>query len=99
MDWKVVKFLTQFQYNISEKNLSIDEKIKLIKEAIQSGYKLNITYLKSNDQKSRRVIAPKKVGEMEYMNRTYTGVEAYCFKRKDDRVFRVDRILTAEIVS
>ncbi|MBW2976646.1 AAA family ATPase [Candidatus Woesearchaeota archaeon] len=97
MDWKVVKFLTQFQYDISERGLSLDEKIRLIKTAIKSKSKLNIVYLKSNDQKSKRVIAPKRVGTMEYMQKSYLGVEGYCFKRQDDRVFRVDRILELEV--
>ena len=93
LDWRVVKFLTQFQYNISEHILSLDEKVELIKKAISSKSNLKITYLKSNDQKSKRVIAPEKVGEMEFMGKSYIGVEGYCFKREENRVFRVDRIL------
>ena len=96
MDWAVVKFLTQFQYDISQNKFSIDDKVDLINKAINSGTNLNMVYLKSNDEKSKRIIAPKKVGMMEYMNKSYLGVEAYCFKRKDDRVFRVDRILELE---
>ncbi len=98
MDWRVVQFLTKYQYALSNKKISSEEKIKLIKEAIQSKSKLAITYLKSNDQKSKRIVAPKKVGEMEYQGKSYLGVEGYCFKRKDDRVFRVDRILEIDIV-
>lgn len=97
MDWKVVRFLTQFQYGISDKKLSLDEKIRLIKMAIKTKSNLNIVYLKSNDQKSKRVIAPKKIGTMEYMQKSYLGVEGYCFKREDNRVFRVDRILELEV--
>lgn len=97
VDWKVVKFLTQFQYNISEKKLSLDDKIELIKKAIKLESNLNIIYLKSNDQKSKRVITPKKIGIMEYMGKSYLGIEAYCFKRNDNRVFRVDRILELEV--
>jgi len=98
MDWAVVNFLTKFQYDISQNKLSVDNKVDLIKKAISSGINLNIVYLKSNDEKSKRMIAPKKVGMMEYMDKSYLGVEAYCFKRKDDRVFRVDRILELEAV-
>ncbi len=97
MDWKVVNFLTQFQYNLSQENISLDDKITLIKRAINKKFNLNITYLKSNDQKSKRVITPKKIGKMEYMGRSYLGVQGYCFKRKEDRTFRVDRILDLEI--
>jgi len=97
MDWRVVNFLTQFQYNLSENELSLDKKIELIKKAIESKSNIDITYLKSNDQKSKRTIAPKKVGTMEYLGKSYLGVEGYCFKREDNRVFRVDRILELKI--
>ncbi len=93
MDWKIVSFLTKYQYQISNKKYSPQEKLKMIQDAIANKSKLEITYLKSNDIKSKRTILPKKVGEMEYMGKDYLGVEAYCFLRKDDRVFRVDRIL------
>ncbi|MFH1838055.1 MAG: AAA family ATPase [Candidatus Kuenenbacteria bacterium] len=93
MDFRVVKFVTQFQYQISEKNLSLDDKIKIIKQAIVNKNKLNITYLKSNDIKSKRAILPKKIGQMKYLEKSFLGIEAYCFERKENRVFRVDRIL------
>ena len=97
MDWKVVKFLTQFQYDCSEKKLSLNQKVDLIKKTIKLNSNIKIVYLKSNDQKSNRIITPKKVGIMEYLGKSYLGVEGYCFKRKEDRVFRVDRILELEL--
>ncbi|WP_445083566.1 WYL domain-containing protein [Candidatus Cardinium sp. cByotN1] len=30
---------------------------------------------------------------MEYLSKPYIGVKAFCLKRKEYRVFRVDRIL------
>lgn len=98
MDWKIVNFLTQYQYKISEKNLSTKEKIKLIEDAISSQQNLEITYLKSSDTKSKRTIKPTFVGNLEYQGKSFKGVEAYCFKRKDERVFRVDRILEISLV-
>ncbi len=97
MDWRIVKFLTHCQYRHSEKSLSLLEKIALIQEAIKSGSQLSITYLKANDIKSKRLITPRKVGAMDYLGKTYTGVEAYCHMRKDERVFRVDRILEMKV--
>lgn len=97
MDWRVVKFLTNCQYSKAEKTLSLPDKMALIKEAIKSKAQLSITYLKSNDTKSRRLITPQKVGTMEYLGRTYDGVEAYCHLRKEERVFRVDRILEVKV--
>ena len=93
MDWKIVNFLTKHQYKIAEKKMTVPDKIKMIEEAIKENAKLEITYLKASDEKSHRIIKPSVVGEMEYQGRSYIGVEGYCFKRKDDRVFRVDRIL------
>lgn len=93
MDWKVVRFLTSYQYKRSEKVCSTDEKIRIIKNAIQNRSKLDIVYLKANDEKSKRTIQPNQVGRMVYLGKPYIGVEAFCYKRKEDRIFRVDRIL------
>ena len=95
-DWKVVKYLTGYQYEISEKKCSLEEKIEIIERAIKNKTKLKITYLKAQDQRSERVILPSYVGEMEYLGKTYMGVEARCFLRNEERVFRVDRILEME---
>lgn len=93
MDWKIVNFLTKYQYQQSDKKLSKEKKMETIKQAIKNKTKIAITYLKSNDTKSKRTILPKKVGTMNYMGKEYLGVEAYCFLREEDRVFRIDRIL------
>lgn len=93
LDWAVVKFMTSFQYRVSEKALPLAEKVALIEQAIAGEQKLSITYLKASDVKTRRTIIPHTVGEMEYMDKTFLGVEGYCCERKEDRVFRVDRIL------
>ncbi len=98
IDWTVVKFMTSFQYRAAAARLSLDEKMKLIESAIAAEEKLAITYLKASDVKSRRLIIPHRVGEMEYMGKSYLGVEAYCCERRGDRVFRVDRILDIEQV-
>jgi len=93
MDWKIVNFLTKYQYGLSDKKCSLEDKISMIKDAIKRKEMLDIVYLKSSDVKSKRTILPKKIGNMEYMGKKYLGVEAYCQLRKEDRVFRVDRIL------
>lgn len=98
MDWNVVKFVTQFQYHKSEESISLNDKIQMIENAIDCGGKLAITYLKGTDVKSRRVISPRRVGDMEYMGKAYVGVEAYCHNRNEERVFRVDRILEMNVV-
>ena len=97
-DWRIVKFLTQYQYKLGEKRTPLKKKIKLIKEAIENKNKLEIVYLKTCDQKTKRVILPIKVGEMEYCQKRYLGVEAYCFLRKEKRTFRIDRILEIKLL-
>jgi ATP-dependent DNA helicase PIF1 len=93
MDLRVVRFLTQFQYALSEKICSKEEKVQILQKAIEEEKEVEIVYLKSDDQKSFRKILPHFVGEMEYNGKKYLGVEAYCKKREERRIFRVDRIL------
>ena len=97
-DWQVAKFMTEYRYAESEKLLSLADKIAMIEDAITSEQALKIVYLKSNDEKSERVIIPHQVGEMEYLGKCYIGVDAYCCERKSERVFRVDRILQMKAV-
>ena len=98
MDWRVVRYLTQFQYEEAEKECSLDDKVALIEQAIQDGGHLAITYLKPNDQKSRRTVLPRYVGELEYQGVLYLGMQAFCLQRRENRTFRVDRILEIELL-
>ena len=93
MDYKVRDFVTRYQYRISEENCSTDEKLSIIKAAIKDKKILEITYLKANDEKSKRRLSPITAGQMEYKDKSYLGMEAFCHLRKEKRVFRVDRIL------
>ncbi|KKP37396.1 MAG: TPR domain protein [Candidatus Peregrinibacteria bacterium GW2011_GWA2_33_10] len=93
MDQRIVNFVTHYQYTKSEENMSLEEKLELITQAINSGSILKIIYLKPDDTKSKREIKPQVVGKMGYLGKSFIGVEAYCLKRKAKRVFRVDRIL------
>ncbi len=93
MDFRVVKFLTGFQYKQADEAMSFEERCELIAKAIAKKKKLQITYLKTNDTKSQREIIPKRMGDMSYGGVTFLGLEAFCLSRQDTRVFRVDRIL------
>lgn len=96
MDWKVVKFLTGFQYQKAHRETPLEQKVETIRLAIKEKSKLEIVYLKTNDEKTKRVIKPTSLGEMEYLGKTFLGVEAFDFLRNEERVFRVDRILTLQ---
>ncbi len=93
MDWKIVRFLTDFQYCVSEKELSYEDKLEIIRQAMEEEKALEITYLKTNDIKSKRVIEPLSMGEMSYLGKKFYGLKAFCQKRNEERVFRIDRIL------
>jgi ATP-dependent DNA helicase PIF1 len=93
MDWRVVDFLTRYQYQISEDKMPLEEKVDFLKKAIEEKQRLEIIYLKKSDEKSRRIIEPLYVGELSYEGRPFLGLEAFCHSRKEHRNFRVDRIL------
>jgi len=97
-DWRIVKFLTRYQYSLSERDIPFDEKLNIIKQAIKRNLLLEILYLKASDEKTRRIIKPRNVGKKTYMDRPFIGIEAYCMKRKEDRIFRVDRILKMKLI-
>ena len=92
-DYKVMEFLTKYEYKKAEQALSVNDKAEVIKSAIKNKALLEIVYLKPNDEKTRRVIRPEMMGEMEYGGKKYLGVQAFCTKRNEGRNFRVDRIL------
>jgi ATP-dependent exoDNAse (exonuclease V) alpha subunit len=93
MDWRVVSFVTKYQYKQAQKILPLEEKKSIIEQAIKNKQPLEITYLKTKDEKSRRIIKPLFVGELEYNGRRFIGVRAFCMNRKEERTFHIERIL------
>lgn len=93
MDRRVVDFVTKYQYKQAQKSMPLDERIAIIEKAIKDKKMLEIVYLKTKDEKSRRTILPSFVGEIQYNGRKFTGLRAYCTSRRDERVFHIDRIL------
>ncbi|MDV2990034.1 MAG: AAA family ATPase [Dehalogenimonas sp.] len=98
-DYRVMDFLTRYRYREAAALWPVDDKISRIEDAIENGSALRITYLKPSDEKSVRIIMPLEVGEMDYHGKSYLGVQAFCLSRRENRVFRVDRILELEAVS
>lgn len=93
MDFRVVNFVTRFQYAQAEKKCSTNDKICIFEEAIKSKKHLEILYLKTKDEKSRRIILPLYVGHLSYNGKTFLGLKAFCTTKKEERTFRLDRIL------
>jgi len=97
MDWRVVQFLTRFQYKKADEKVSYNERRKIIDDAIKRGINLEILYLKPDDTKSVRTIRPISIEDMEYRGKFFEGLRAYCCLRKNERAFRIDRILEITI--
>ncbi|MBN2265384.1 MAG: AAA family ATPase [Candidatus Aminicenantes bacterium] len=93
MDWRIVRFLTRFQYKKAEEALPAADRRALVLSAIREGRDLEIVYLKPDDTKTRRRIRPQALGMMEYCGKPFEGLRAFCHKRGEDRTFRLDRIL------
>ncbi|MFW6140695.1 MAG: WYL domain-containing protein [Acidobacteriota bacterium] len=93
MDWRIIDFLTKYQYRLSDERMPLEQKVDFLNKAIRENKNLEIVYLKSKDEKSKRVIKPHFVGDLLYKDKTFLGVEAYCYLRNETRNFRVDRIL------
>lgn len=93
MDWRVVKFLTMFQYLKADELSSYDERSSIILDAIRRDLNIEIIYLKPNDTKSRRTIRPLSIEQMEFKGMSFEGLRAYCCLRGEERTFRIDRIL------
>jgi len=70
-----------------------EDKIQIIENAIANKQTLEIVYLKAQDEKSRRLIRPLVIGDMEYNGYPFFGLEALCMTRREKRVFNVDKIL------
>jgi len=95
-DYRIFSFLTGYQYRMAEKELPEDDKVAMIAQAIQERAELHMVYLKANDTKSKRTIIPLEIGPQTYKGVKFTGMRAYCQQRREERNFRVDRILKLE---
>ena len=98
MDYRVVRFLTRFQYEQASEKLPVEVKRKRIKEAIKNNQWLEMIYLKPDDSKSQRVVKPLSLSRMEYGGKNFEGLRTYCLLRQEERTFRLDRILDLKII-
>ena len=70
-----------------------DNKIDLIRSAINENSLLDIVYLKGNDEKTTRTVRPLTLGDENFKGKAFVGMKAFCTLRKEERLFSVDRIL------
>lgn len=93
MDKRVVSFVTRYQYKRAEERHPLSEKINILEEALKDKRPVEIIYLKAKDEKSKRVVIPLEIGEMQWNGKVFNGLRAFCRMREDERIFNIDRIL------
>lgn len=94
LEYAIVKFVTSLQYDRSEREMPLEEKIELLRQAARDKKRLSITYLKSKDEKSQRVIIPHSIENDTYAGHEFLALRAWCETRQENRIFNVGRILT-----
>lgn len=92
-DWRVRKFLAVSRWREAERVMPTEDKVAAIRTAIERRRALTLTYLRADDTRSERVVVPVSVGQESYAGKQFLGMRAYCTVRRDERMFRVDRIL------
>ena len=66
--------------------------VPVLERAIGAGHQVELTYhVPSRDQQSTRVVDPRGLARVEDL----TYLDAWCHTARDDRAFRVDRIVAA----
>ncbi len=98
LDYRIMRFMTGVQYRRASETLSSDEKLRMLREAIRSGRRLEMTYLKAKDEKSCRQITPLRLYESEFKGHPFLALDAHCHLRDGERVFNVERILSLKMV-
>lgn len=98
VDYRIMDFLTKYQYAQSEKRMPIAQKREIITQAINQKKDIEMTYLKSTDIKSIRIITPATVGEMLYGETKFIGMRGMCHTQKENMVFSVEKILELKLV-
>lgn len=92
-DHRIHKFLTRHAYEKSEKDFPFQDRIDVIKQAIEANSQLEMIYLKANNTKSKSILTPINVGEANYKGKKFPGMLANTGLDKEEQMFNVSRIL------
>ena len=98
VDYQVTKFVTGLSYETAHQEQTVEEIRGLLEMAIEEELSVKIVYLKGKGVQSERVIKPYEISIDEFNGHEYERLDAFCYKRQDDRNFNVERILSAEVV-
>ncbi|MEW5907545.1 MAG: AAA family ATPase [Elusimicrobiota bacterium] len=64
-----------------------------LRRAIKEGRSVEIVYRSADSETTRRVVKPVFIGRFGRAGDTYEGFKAVCSLRRQERLFRVDRVL------
>lgn len=96
VDTKILKYLvyekTRKLATISPEDLELE-----IRKAIRSNRKVKIGYVNLKGEPSERIIAPTKLGMINFKGSQFLGITGFDSKREEVRTFRFDRITSCEI--
>ncbi|MDR0650621.1 MAG: hypothetical protein LBG59_04380 [Candidatus Peribacteria bacterium] len=98
LDWQIVKFITQYQYQQAAEGFGEKGVVDILVEAIEMKWDLEMVYLKSSDQKTKRLITPKKISMITFQGKKFEGLEAFCHVAQEMRMFSVRKILEVKRV-
>lgn len=87
IDWIEVDLNSWYQNN------DLNKKFNDLKRAIITNHEIVINYINSSGQKSNRVVWPYKL----FFKSGTWYLLAYCLNKKENRIFRLSRILKLEI--
>ncbi|MCL2137858.1 MAG: WYL domain-containing protein, partial [Coriobacteriia bacterium] len=97
IDRSIQRFLNDFE--VSENKVdSADVVLSTLMNAIEGQQAVKMLYVKSNTDKAYRTVLPLSVEDQVFSGKTYLGLRAYCYDRRAERNFNVERILQIEIV-
>jgi energy-coupling factor transporter ATP-binding protein EcfA2 len=96
VDSKITKYLvyekTRKLATISPADLELE-----IRRAIRANRKIKIGYVNIKGEPSERIIAPTKLGLIDFKGSQFLGVTGWDSMREEVRTFRFDRITSCEI--
>lgn len=98
-DWHIVKFFQQLHLQSQMQQLSHDNKMQLIKQAIDQQNDLSVTYMNGKGEVSERTVTPMRVWKRNYRWFSYIGVLWDCHETNKQMVFDVEKILDVNVRS
>ncbi len=96
LDFSIRKFVTSLQYDLAHRAMPLEEKIARLERAAKKKQRIKMIYLKGKDEKSERIIIPRRIEDDEFSGHEFLALRAWCELRQEERTFNVEKILMIE---